>query len=270
MKKERSTLSKKITSYSSLAASLLTVSNLVNAQIVYTDVNPDDAQANNGAEYDLDLNNDATVDFKITISSTGGAVKMAAEAIGDNAIAGTYYSPYIYPSAFALNETIGDSRTWNSGAGQTLASSGYFQGAYGHWFGAVDKYMGLRLKVGTDNFYGWMRMDVAEDGKSFVIKDYAYESEEGTAINAGDVGNVGITPVPASGIRVFAADQQVHVQLSNNAEGDVIFSNLVGQTIKAVKIDAAEMTIDMAGQPTGIYMVTVRQNGQVFSQKVAL
>lgn len=270
MKKERSTLSKKITGYSSLAASLLTVSNLVNAQIVYTDVNPDNSQAGNGAEYDLDLNNDATVDFKITITSNGAAVKMAAEALGDNAIAGTYSSPYIYPSAFALNEVIGDSRTWNSGAGQTLASSGYFQGAYGHWFAAVDKYMGLRLKVGTDNFYGWMRMDVAEDGKSFVIKDYAYESEDGTSITAGNTGNVGITPVNAAGIKVFAADQQVHVQLSNAEEGDVVFTNLVGQTLKAVKINSSEMTIDMADQPTGIYMVTVRQQGEVFTKKVAL
>ena len=130
--------------------------------------------------------------------------------------------------------------------------------------------MGLRLKVGTDNFYGWMRMDVAEDGKSFVIKDYAYESEDGTSITAGNTGNVGITPVNAAGIKVFAADQQVHIQLSNAAEGDVVFTNLVGQTLKAVKINSSEMTIDMADQPTGIYMVTIRQQGEVFTKKVAL
>ena len=95
MKKERSTLSKKITGYSSLAASLLTVSNLVNAQIVYTDVNPDNSQAGNGAEYDLDLNNDATVDFKITITSNGAAVKMAAEALGAAVAIGQRVHAYV-------------------------------------------------------------------------------------------------------------------------------------------------------------------------------
>ncbi|HUM46583.1 MAG TPA: T9SS type A sorting domain-containing protein [Chitinophagales bacterium] len=273
MKQKTSTLSKKITGYSSMAASLLAISNLASAQIVYTDVNPDFADANNGAEYGLDLNNDATVDFKVTITSNGGAgVRMVAEVLNDNAIAGTYNTayPYIYPSALDLNDIIDENKTWNDGAPQTMASTGYFQGAYGEWFGASDKYMGLRLAVGTNVHYGWVRMDVAENGKSFVVKDYAYESTPDAAIAAGDAGSIGITPVNAAGYKVFAANQVVHVQLKNTLSGDVTITNLLGQIIKQVEISSNVMTLDMAGEAGSVYMVTVRQNGEVFTQKVVL
>lgn len=269
MKKETSTLSKKITGYSSLAASLLAISNLANAQIVYTDVNPDVTDTGNGAAYDLDLNNDATVDFKITITSNGAAVKMAAEAIGDNAIAGTYSDPYIYPSALNPDDVIGEGNTWNSNAaGMTLASSGYFQGAYGDWFGAVDKYLGLRIKVGSSVHYGWMRMDVSEDGKTFTIKDYAYESTADASINAGDAGSIGITPVNAGGYKVYAYNKQVNIELKNDLPGDITITNLMGQLVKQVEINASTMSIDLSDHAESVYMVTIRQDGAIYTQKV--
>ena len=269
MKKDTSTLTKKITGYSSLAASLLAISNLASAQIVYTDVNPDVTDSGNGAAYDLDLNNDATVDFRISITSNGAAAKLAAEAIGDNAIAGTYSDPYIYPSALAPGDMIGESKTWNSNiGGMTMASSGYFSGAYGEWFGATDKYLGLRIKVGTNEHYGWVRMDVTTDGKTFTIKDYAFESTPAVSIAAGDAGSIGITPVNANGYKIYAFNKQVTIELKNNLPGDITITNLMGQAVKQVQINSSAMSIDLSDLSEAVYLVTIRQDGNVFTQKI--
>lgn len=272
MKKENSTLTKKIKSYSALAGSMLAMANFANAQIVYTDVDPDATGTGDGASYNLDLNNDGTTDFVITVSSNGGAgVKMVVEAKSSNAIAGTYNTayPYIYPSALALGDLIGTARTWNTGPGQTMASTGYFQGAYGEWFGATDKYMGLRINLGGDDRYGWVRMDVSESGKTFTVKDYAYDSTA-TQIDAGATGNVGIHQVAGNQIKIFSADQQIHVQLKDNSSGLITVSSVTGQQIKLVEIDADLQNISMVDQPIGTYLVTVRQNGKVYTQKVVL
>lgn len=273
MKQKTYTLTKKITAYSSLAVSLLTISNLANGQIVYTDLNPDVAGSGNGAHYDLDLNNDGTVDFKINLSTNGGqGIKLVADPLGNNAIAGTYNTtgaPYQYPSALDLNDIIGETLIWNEGAAQTMCSDGYgFQNPYGHWFGATDNYMGLLLKIGSGTHYGWMRMDVANDGKSFTVKDYAFESNSGTSIAAG-AGNVGITPVNANGYQIFAADQQIHVKAKPGA-GTITISNLVGQIIRQAEISASSMTVDMTDHAGSVVVVTIHQNGEVFTQKVML
>ncbi|MEO6168519.1 MAG: T9SS type A sorting domain-containing protein [Chitinophagales bacterium] len=270
MKQKTSTLSKKITGYSTMAASLLAISNIANGQIVYTDVTPDFVGTGNGASYDLDLNNDGTTDFQVNISSNGADVKLLINASDNNAIAGTSSDPYKYPSLLQANDIIGDALTWVEGNYQTMATSGYFGNPYGDWFGAVDGYMGLRIKVGNDDHYGWARFDVSEDGKTFTVKDYAYESTEDAPIAAGDAGSIGITPVNAIGYKVFAANQSIHLQLKNNLSGDVTITNLLGQRIKLVEINSNAMQINMSDQTPGIYMVTVRQNGEVFTQKVVI
>jgi hypothetical protein len=70
-----------------------------------------------------------------------------------------------------------------------------FYGAYGAWFGATDKYMGLRLKISAAQHYGWARFDVSEDGITLTAKDYAYESTAATSIPAGNTGEVGIANI---------------------------------------------------------------------------
>lgn len=271
MKKETATLLKKISSYSSMAASLLAISNAANAQIVYKDIDPDFVGTGNGTSYDLDLNNDGTTDFQINLTSNGNAFKLLMNASDANAIAGTSSNPYKYPFVLGLNDVIDDGLTWVEGAYQTLATSGYFQNPYGEWFGATDGYLGVRLKMGISKFYGWIRMDVSEDGKTFTVKDFAYQSTADMEILAGDAGNVGITPVNAAGYTVFAANKNIHVQLpANNLSGDVTITNLIGQTIKAADINASVMKINMADQTPGIYLVTVRQDGKVFTQKVVI
>ena len=111
-------------------------------------------------------------------------------------------------------------------------------------------------------------MDVSEDGKTFTIKDYAYESTADASINAGDAGSIGITPVNAAGYKVYAYNQQVNIELKNNLPGDITITNLMGQLVKQVEINASTMTIDLSDNAESVYMVTIRQDGAIFTQKV--
>src|SRR5438477_11015874 len=70
MKKENSTLSKKLAQYSAMVAPALALASISNAQVVYTDIDPDfvlmDSTSGdlNGPVVALDLNNDAIQDVE--------------------------------------------------------------------------------------------------------------------------------------------------------------------------------------------------------------
>lgn len=272
MKKENSTLKKQIKAYSALAGSMLAMINVSDAQIIYTNVDPDVTGTDDGATYSLDLNNDATVDFKILVNSQGqGTVKMSGEALGDNAIAGSYNAGYgyKYPYALDLNDVIDADLYWNGGNGHTMASTGYFAGSYGHWFGETDKYMGLRLDIGGDNHYGWVRLDVSDDAHTFVVKDYAYEATAEAQILAGD-GSVGIEPLVNTNIKVFASGKQIFVNFKNVSEGFIVVSDLEGRNLRAYDITSSAMVLPMKNQAAGVYFVTVEQEGKTSNYKIVL
>ena len=58
----------------------------------------------------------------------------------------------------------------------------------------TDRFIGIRFQDGLDRtHYGWIRCDAPDSGRVLVIKDYAYETQAGVGIIAGDMGEpVGI------------------------------------------------------------------------------
>ena len=70
-------LKKKIAGYSAMAVAVLARSNAADAQVIYTDINPDHEMQGWHSNYFLDLNNDGIDDFKFNFlfvsSSSGGS-----------------------------------------------------------------------------------------------------------------------------------------------------------------------------------------------------
>ena len=60
----------KLAAYSAVAGAMLTVGQTANAQVVYTDVDPDESFT--AGSYNIDLNNDATTDFVLNQASNYG------------------------------------------------------------------------------------------------------------------------------------------------------------------------------------------------------
>ena len=56
---------------------------------------------------------------------------------------------------------------------------------FGPWQQLTDSYLGLRFQIGSQQHYGWARLDVDIVFPYFTIKDYAYEATPNTSILAG-------------------------------------------------------------------------------------
>ena len=73
------------------------------------------------------------------------------------------------------------------GASLIYRTTGVTPNSYGFWQNMTeDRYLGLKLEYYDKTVrYGWVRISVSQDGSSFIIKDYAYNSQAGQTIYAG-------------------------------------------------------------------------------------
>jgi hypothetical protein len=207
-----------------VTAFMLSVS--ANAQIVYTDVNPDTTIANR--IYYLDLNNDGTTDDSITLFVSRPYIgecrgsKVSIFAINGNAVAGS-----TYPLAMNINDTISSALAWSASGDLRYVQSGdptsCPNDTLGYWTNAIDYYLGLKLIVGTYTYYGWLRMQITVDPlyASGTIKDYAYNSIPNQSILAGQTSVTGITEnISASSISLYPnpATNHLTIELPNVKE----------------------------------------------------
>jgi hypothetical protein len=180
------------------------------SSIVYTDVNPDSLLlalsllVSDEKFYYLDLNHDGTKDYVVEtgqgrapcfmngISSATLASYSSFISKGSNSVTDTVFSSGIkYPVPLNLSKGINQNSSFSQSG--TLAKydacrSGFLgrvYGLFGLWSGVTNKYLGLRLVKGSSVYYGWIRMDVATNGRYVIIKDYAYNSLAGRPILAG-------------------------------------------------------------------------------------
>lgn len=223
MKKQ---LLERLKKYALSASALAGASATANAQIVYTDINPDDTVTGNGSFFALDLNNDNTPDFSIQVvsyqSSYSGYGYQVAGIVGyglnsGNSLMGSNTgSSYGYPYAlsngaqingaasFASSGILAFSLTYNYGTIQ-------FSNSGGNWIGASNKYLGLRINLAGNTHYGWARLTVLANN-SFIIHDYAIQMLPNTPIAAGDTVNVPLVVADAV-TNVVASD------VDNNGDG---------------------------------------------------
>lgn len=226
--KKTSTLSEKIKAYSALAGSVVALAPAANAQINYTDINPDSVFTNPG-NFDIDINNDAINDFQFNFAKSASTttnyyyyssssysfsyqlnikntLRLTPLGTSGNAVLGSG----AYPLALNLNDPISSSQsTWRTNTPNWVASFYYtfnystWNGSsysytssysYGNFINASNKYMGVRVVANSDTLYGWIRLDVSGGVTSYTVKDYAYQSCPGIPIKAGDQGNIKSSP----------------------------------------------------------------------------
>lgn len=269
-------LEKKILKYTTVAGSVAAFTGAANAQIVYTDVDPDQTFTEDQF-YMLDVNNDATDDFMIAQFDTVityGSFSFPAEGVvlltaGSNgAIDSAGQIPYL--AALNLNDPIDNTQNFTvSTSSSPLVAGGYVSSPFGSqgigpWIDGIDHYMGLTFLIGANFHYGWCRMSMATDGLSFTVKDYAYESTPQTGINAGATVS-GINEDISSMIGIQTINNSVSVDVLNNTltNGRLEIVSLNGQTVFSKALNTKE-TVDLGSYSSGIYFVKVSfDQGQV-------
>lgn len=265
-------ITKKLAAYSALAAGVVAIGGNAEAQIVYTDVNPDETYTVDH-DLELDLNNDGIVDFTLLIGAgpTRYAVRLAPE-IGNEAL-GSQSGNFFYPFTLNMNDPIGPTQTiWNGSANGSLLTMAWVYsagGSYGNWLNATDKYLGLRFFVGTNVHYGWVRLDVVATTSSIslVYKDYAYNTVADQAILAGQT-VIGLNEAAKLDASIFTANNNLNVKLNQQTNGTINVINMMGQSVKSFAITSREMELPLDGMDAGIYMVTIQTENGHFTQKV--
>ncbi|MCH8904420.1 MAG: hypothetical protein IIA45_10955 [Bacteroidetes bacterium] len=210
-----SRLQKQLAAYSTSALAILAISP-ANASIIYTDVNPDKLYNKNNDSFFIDLNNDNVNDFKINLYKSFGTYYgvsyqvnvLQIQPMNNNAVAGfkSYFTVGTYSgsrsAAYALNfnDSIGSSKNWSGSFTSLYFGAFYAFGsatlAAGEWNNVQDRYIGLRLEITGNIYYGWARFDVGSKFASITFKDYAYEDVIQKPILAGDA----VSPDPVSNV----------------------------------------------------------------------
>jgi hypothetical protein len=190
-------LKKRLKAYSMTAGAVAAGITSVNAQIDYTDIDPD-TMASNTDTVQLDLNNDGVSDFVLVASSnsvSSGALNVYRNFIAplnNNQVVGSSSSSYFYPYAIQSADTIDGDRSFNGGSNFQTLGWDYFSASAtsaAYTYGNIrvnggDAYIGLQLEVNGNTHYGWARISL-DLGGTLTLKDYAYEQTACLGIEAG-------------------------------------------------------------------------------------
>ncbi len=271
-------LQNKLTRYTAAAAAVVAASG-ANAQVVYTDVNPDvtvdDNQDAGGFSIaGLDLNNDATPDFILaardsTYSGTRVRFTLVAPANSSNAIAGETPTAYDYALALNSGDMINNTLNWIA-ATNTMAYNVASANPYNeNWNGVTDKYLGLQFVVGGNTHYGWARLDVDAIGDVFTLKDYAYNATAGAGLMAGETAGLENGTMESMVHFVNQPDNTVKVVINEALTNGVItVVSSTGAIVQTGTVNADTFTVDMNGLTAGIYVISAQFNEGTINKKM--
>lgn len=233
------------------------------AQIIYTDI-PD---ATPNASYSLDLNNDATVDFIIQFDAMNGTTGIICYPQNNNAysgdLVGGMHTPWALPASLSICDSL---TTWYDANNPGTMALGT---TIGYWVGETNKYLALKLVVGTSTFFGWARFDVTTTSSSFTIKDYAYESTPNVCIQSGQSTlavderstetQISIYPNPCSSSTTIQTNG-----LLKNAGLTII--NAFGQSLKHIaNISGNSVSLSRDDLPSGLYFIQLTEENKVIA-----
>ncbi len=259
------------------------------AQVVYTDVDPDEvltAASGNSAtiDFDGDMNPELvifadavdTVITPLTVHIEGVALTTLGntEVIGSSSVLGTE-TIIIADTLHQLHSIDGSAAYVNSSMPSVFPGVGL--GVYsntvglgeGKFINNGELYFGVQFEITGATHYGWVRVSVADLAVSGILFDYAYESTANTAIQAGDMGSgnfVSVEEEQALDINIYNAGDQL-VLKGNDLSGELSVINLIGKTLINQTVNQSQ-NIDLSELTAGIYLVNYTQGSQTVTKKI--
>lgn len=158
---------------------------------------------------------------------------------------------------------IGAASTWRIGGGQgVLYSSTYTS------LNNQTGYVGFRMQIGNDFFYGWMKISVSSTN-GITLLEYQYNEKPNETILAGSICNssIGIDenfsnmhltlyPNPANDYFTFQNPNEIF------SDAELCLLTLEGKIVHTEKITAANQKIDIRFLANGIYIVSLRYKSE--------
>lgn len=239
------------------------------AQITYVDV-ADTTLNTNNAQWRLNIDEDTLgiIDYRFiqyvdtSVFNVSGNFIQALGSAG-NSVLGLDYGNYAYPFNLSPGDSIGPGQPFKGAGGSSavgqlaLEVSGAGQ-PNDKFTAAVNGLIGLRFRADVNDtlrtFYGWIRVDVAADFKSITIKDYAYNTQYGEGITAGE-GSVWIGTEELE-LDLFALRQMGEQLFFDNPSAQVNLEiiSTSGQLIHEASYDKGSHRFDLSQLPKGLYI----------------
>ncbi len=247
------------------------------AQIIHTDVDPDETVMD--GDFAIDFDDDGDPELILLESDTGiGTFANFENTTGPDDLTGivgntnsgyTYFLPLNAGSAVSAGNVI---------APALLYFSFTFGGSDPNgWLGA-DAFAGIEFTLDTGTHYGWIRIEIPVGGGSMTIKEFAYESTPDTPINAGDM-PVAIEPGPdglpgthnLSSIypNPFNPQAQFSLEIAEQQNVNIAVFDALGRQVALLHDGVLgagsvhQFQIDGANLPSGVYVV--RTIGEQFT-----
>ncbi len=281
--------------YSQLTAVFLLVHSEMNAQVNYTDIEPDIVLDSNWESAGIDMDNNGTIDFAFLKRSETFTTYIAPSVyatlmyeilwvgpyIYSNKIAGSYTTnsggwPSTHPYVLSNSEPINNNLFFGNQGYQLMA--GKVEGTSqiiiishaGNWWPEeVDKYLGVYFKDEIDKYhYGWIRLSVLDSAEVLVIKDYAYNEQPETGLLAGTL----ISGIEESknnlDATIYSFDKNLYIKLNDYYNTKLIIENIAGEKIITKNLENEFESINMDLYPSGVYLVTLLQNEKRIDKKI--
>jgi hypothetical protein len=301
---EKKLLSAKLLSYSAAAGALVAIGSNAEAQIVYTDVDPDSEvvapEVGSAGIFEIDMNNDGITDVTIVAgngdwyydtstpvhwTSIRALPADGAEVVVASSYVSVWSNTYWLAQRFDADDLIGsDNGSLNYWSGPIVNTSGTwswqlgFVGTsyssyynYGLWNdGETDKYLGIRFSLdeGVTFQYGWVRLDVADDHSQVTVKDYAYEMTADKAIAAGKSVNVSVRNGLANdlGVNIFSHQNKIVISDLEIDHATAKVYNVAGQLLHTVQVEKGRNEVPVDNK--GLYIVRIDLGSEIVSSKV--
>jgi hypothetical protein len=273
-------LKKELLKYTSAAAAVLGTGQ-VQAQYQYTDIPDTTIDFNNGF-YNLDIDQDGQMDFTLTqyvdtgVSGNINAVLIQPYTNTINRVAGERFGNFNYPFNLQAATVVDASTDWQGAGGQF--TTGYLAFEVGgtsypnsNWIGPVgDGFLGLELRKNGLPYYGWARLDIGEDSKSFTVKDFSINLTVDSAhvVGAellGDIENL------LEHVKILVDDKRISIiRPTNDLPMQINLIDLNGRILREIDITDMEGEINVADLPVSIYVLEMRQGNMIRREKLLI
>jgi len=280
-------LTGRLLSYSAAAGAIIALGQKADAQVIYTDVDPDvilDAAVDEEEIYELDINNDGTIDVDIkNVKSAwynygfvnprpGGGVVTSFLFYACDTWSSTYHIALKFEEGDVIDSELNflTSTQASMGWAAVYAGNGCTTGQF-HEESENGKYLGIRITLdeGETYHYGWVRVEVDSIYSKVTVLDYAYEQTPDLGIEAGASSG---TPVEDQlldmRVRIYSAQNLIILEDLKHDRAEAEVFNLAGQLVNSVSVQRGRNEIPV--ETNGLYFVRLKVGNEVVGSNKVL
>lgn len=212
-------------------------------------------------EYNLNMDGNASIDLKFEVLElTPGVLVAKVTPIQGSKILDN--STYGYPDALDLNDSITGNFTNNSGVLGTFTTAGNFNGM-------GEKYLGVKLRSGTNDLTAWVKIYCSEERDTLKIISYAYLTSVHYNLLAGQTDITNIENTKPTKLTVYPNPSSEFLNLKNTDNQSINYE-IFNQNGQIVLTGTTESQINISSLSSGNYIIRFWNQDQTNTENIII